>query len=294
MFVFIRIYRSAACPSVETAHHTWDALKRRKAKRAVMKLGFIGTGVITEAIITGLVKSDYPVSDIFISLRNHKVSKRLAMMSSKIHVLDANQAIVDQSDMIFLAVLPQQAKEVLTPLTFGDLAQIVSLIATIPIEKLREWTSPTAPLSRAVPLPIVANHNGITTVFPPSQAVQELFGHLGNVVPIETIETFDAFVVASATMGLYFDTLETMAQWLCTKGADYKDARTYLSALNNGLAQTATTQTELGFAQLRQGHSTPNGLNQHVVEQFRANGGHDAVLAAFESVKNHMQKLSET
>ena len=42
------------------------------------------------------------------------------------------------------------------------------------------------------------------------------------------------------------------------------------------------------------GHSTPNGLNQHVVEQFRANGGHDAVLAAFESVKNHMQKLSET
>jgi len=260
----------------------------------VMKLGFIGTGVITEAIITGLVKSDYPVSDIFISLRNRKVSKRLAMMSSKIHVLDANQAIVDQSDMIFLAVLPQQAKEVLTPLTFGDLAQIVSLIATIPIEKLREWTSPTAPLSRAVPLPIVANHNGITTVFPPSQTVQELFGHLGNVVPIETIETFDAFVVASATMGLYFDTLETMAQWLCTKGADYKDARTYLSALNNGLAQTATTQTELGFAQLRQGHSTPNGLNQHVVEQFRANGGHDAVLAAFESVKNHMQKLSET
>ena len=259
-----------------------------------MKLGVIGTGVITEAIITGLVKSDYPVSDIFISRRNHKVSKRLAMMSSKIHVLDANQAIVDQSDMIFLAVLPQQAKEVLTPLTFGDLAQIVSLIATIPIEKLREWTSPTAPLSRAVPLPIVANHNGITTVFPPSQTVQELFGHLGNVVPIETIETFDAFVVASATMGLYFDTLETMAQWLCTKGADYKDARTYLSALNNGLAQTATTQTELGFAQLRQGHSTPNGLNQHVVEQFRANGGHDAVLAAFESVKNHMQKLSET
>ena len=134
MFVFIRIYRSAACPSVETAHHTWDALKRRKAKRAVMKLGFIGTGVITEAIITGLVKSDYPVSDIFISRRNHKVSKRLAMMSSKIHVLDANQAIVDQSDMIFLAVLPQKAKEVLTPLTFGDLAQIVSLIATIPIE----------------------------------------------------------------------------------------------------------------------------------------------------------------
>jgi hypothetical protein len=57
---------------------------------------------------------------------------------------------------------------------------------------------------------------------------------------------------------------------------------------------TATAQTELGFADLRQGHSTPNGLNRHFVEQFRANGGHDAVLAAFESVEKHMQKLSET
>ena len=72
-----------------------------------MRLGFIGTGVITEAIITGVVKSEYPVSDIFVSLRNREVSKRLAMMSSKVKVLDDNQAIIDQSDMIFLAVLPQ-------------------------------------------------------------------------------------------------------------------------------------------------------------------------------------------
>ena len=258
-----------------------------------MKLGFIGTGVITEAIITGLTRSDYPASDIFVSLRNRQVSERLAKMNPKVHVLDDNQAIVDQSDIIFLAVLPQQAEQILYPLQFGDLAHIVSLIATIPIERLRGWTSQNAPLSRAVPLPIVANHNGITTVFPPSQIVQDLFGHLGKVVPIETIEAFDAFVVASATMGLYFDTLETMAQWLCNKGAEYTSARTYLSALHHGLAQTATTQTELGFAELQGGHSTPNGLNQHVVEHFRTNGGHDALLAAFESVEQRMQKLSK-
>ena len=102
-----------------------------------MKLGFIGTGVITEAIITGLTRSDYPASDIFVSLRNRQVSERLVKMSPKVHVLDDNQAIVDQSDIIFLAVLPQQAEQILYPLQFGDLAHIVSLIATIPIERLR-------------------------------------------------------------------------------------------------------------------------------------------------------------
>ena len=48
-----------------------------------MKLGFIGTGVITEAIITGLTRSDYPASDIFVSLRNRQVSERLAKMGPR-------------------------------------------------------------------------------------------------------------------------------------------------------------------------------------------------------------------
>jgi pyrroline-5-carboxylate reductase len=259
---------------------------------SIMKLGFIGTGVITEAIITGLIKSDYPVADIFVSQRSNAVSGRLAKMNSKVCVLDDNQVIVDRSDMIFLAVLPQQAEQVLSSLKFGDHAQIVSLIATISIERLRGWSSATAPLSRVVPLPIVADHNGITTVFPPSKKVQEMFGHLGKVVPIETIEAFDAFVVASATMGLYFDTLETMAQWLCSKGANYDSARTYLATVYSGLAQTATTQHDLDFAALSTGHSTPNGLNQHVLEQFHTNGGPDAVLAAFKSVEARMKELS--
>ena len=258
-----------------------------------MKLGFIGTGAITEAIITGLIKSDYPFADIFVSQRSNAVSERLAKMSSKVFVLDDNQVIVDRSDMIFLAVLPQQAEQVLSSLKFEDHAQIVSLIATISIERLRGWTSATAPLSRVVPLPIVADHNGITTVFPPSKNVQEIFGHLGKVMPIETIEAFDAFVVASATMGLYFDTLETMAQWLCSKGADYDSARTYLTTVYSGLAQTASTQHDLSFAALSTCHSTPNGLNQHVVEQFHTNGGPDAVLAAFKSVEAQMKKLSQ-
>ena len=94
-------------------------------------------------------------------------------------------------------------------------------------------------------------------------------------------------------MGLYFDTLEAMARWLCNKGAEYNSARTYLSALHYSLAQTATTQTELGFAEFHGGHSAPNGLNQHVVEQSRTNGRHVTILAAVEIVERRMQKLSK-
>lgn len=258
-----------------------------------MNIGFIGTGVITEAIVRGIIKSNYSTTHIYISLRNEAVSARLEKLSSNIVVLENNQEIVDRSDMIILAILPQQAENVLVKLNFDDAAQIVSLIATMQIDKIREWTSQKADICRAVPLPSVADHNGITTVFPPSSAVEELFRHLGQVVPVKTLEAFDAFVVASATMGMYFDTLETAAQWLSEKGTEYQDARQFLGALFFGLAETANNTPDLSFAELRSGHSTPNGLNQQVFEEFRAHGGQDALLEAFNSLQGRIMKGRE-
>ncbi len=49
-----------------------------------MKLGFIGTGVITEAIVTGLLSSDYPFDGIILSQRNTEISARLAAADDRL------------------------------------------------------------------------------------------------------------------------------------------------------------------------------------------------------------------
>ena len=257
-----------------------------------MNIGFIGTGVITEAIINGIIKSRYSTSNIFISLRSETVSTRLARQSSKISIVENNQDIIDQSDLVILAVRPEQAGEVITRLKFEDHAQIISLIATLQIEQIRKWTSQTANICRAVPLPSVADHNGITTVFPPNKRAEDLFGHLGQVVPLQTLEAFDAFVTVGATMGLYFDTLETASQWLSEQGTEYKEARRFLTALFYGLAETAMKTSNLTFSELRTGHSTPGGLNQQVFEDFRAAGGQDALVKALNSLQARIVKDS--
>ena len=258
-----------------------------------MNIGFIGTGIITEAIINGIIKSRYSTSNIFISLRSKTVSTRLARQSSKISIVENNQDIVDQSDLVILAVLPEQAGEVLTRLKFEDDAQIISLIAMLQIEQIRKWTSQKANICRAVPLPSVADHNGITTVFPPNKRAEDLFSHLGQVVPLETLEAFDAYVTVSATMGLYFDTLDTASQWLSEQGTEYKDARRFLAALFYGLAETANNAPDATFAELRSGHSTPNGLNQQVFEDFRTAGGQDSLVAALNSLQKRIRKVRD-
>ena len=43
-----------------------------------MKLGFIGTGVITEAIVVGLMEAEFPLSEIVVSARGAATAARLA------------------------------------------------------------------------------------------------------------------------------------------------------------------------------------------------------------------------
>lgn len=66
-----------------------------------MKLGFIGTGTITNAIIQGILSSDYPVDRIFLSRRSTHVSRELGLAHKEVRILDRNENIIDASDLIF-------------------------------------------------------------------------------------------------------------------------------------------------------------------------------------------------
>lgn len=201
-----------------------------------MKLGFIGTGAISDAVIRGLLTSDYRVDEIIVSRRSAHISAKLVADFDRVRVEDDNQAIIDQSDMIFLAVLPQIAGDVLSALRVPDDKQIVSLIATIPISDLKVWLGTNAQCDRAIPLPPVEHHACVTAVYPGSPDVMALFEKLGGAVAAETIDAFDGYATGSALMATYFTVLESAAQWMVKQGSDYGDARRYLAALFSGLA----------------------------------------------------------
>lgn len=78
---------------------------------AKLRLGFIGTSTITEAIVTGLVSSDGLTPEVFVSPRSAKTAARFADMSPQVTVTLDNQGVVDAADMLFLAVRPNVAQE---------------------------------------------------------------------------------------------------------------------------------------------------------------------------------------
>jgi len=254
-----------------------------------MRLGFIGTGVITEAIIVGLLQSDFDVTELVVSKRNQAISARLATRSDKVRISDDNQAIVEASDLLFLAVRPQNAHAVLSPLRFTDQQRVCSLIATLTAETLQDWIGSPARIFRSIPLPSVAERRGVTALFPHDDLGQKVFSQLGTVVSARTIDEFDALATASAMMGTYFGILDTVAEWLATNGIERENAQNYLNGVFLGLARTSTESGAKNFETLRVDHSTPGGLNEQMFDVFASSGGTDALNKALDGVVHRVR-----
>ncbi|SDD67774.1 pyrroline-5-carboxylate reductase [Paracoccus isoporae] len=253
-----------------------------------MKIGFIGTGEITQAIVTGLMASDYPVEEVILSPRSKAVSARLAQAHDRVSVADSNQHVVDQAELLFLSVRPQIAGEVLRALDFRADQRIVSLIATIPDEVLRGWTRTTDPIPRVVPLPAVADRQGATLIHPADSTLAKLFGALGPVIEAGSLDEFDALTSSGAVMGLYFGLLETISDWLAARGIDRADARTFMGKVFLELGRTAERHPGEDFPALRDAHSTAGGINEQMFRVFGEQGGTQALRAALDSVADRI------
>jgi pyrroline-5-carboxylate reductase len=253
------------------------------------RLGFIGTGTITEAIVTGIVSRAEPSPEIIVSPRSEKTAARLATLSAQVTVAADNQHVVDAADMLFLAVRPNVAEEVVRALRFRPGQQVVSLIATIDHAALRSFIGVPVDLVRAVTLPFVATGSGVTTIFPPDPAVEAFFSTLGTAVACETIEEFDVLAAASALMGSYFGIMDHVVGWMQSKGLPQASARAYLTQHFLSLSTVAFRNPSTSLEDLRHEYSTRGGLNETMFAEFHKGRGLEALAHALDVVLARIQ-----
>jgi len=67
-----------------------------------MKLGFIGTGKITSAVITGICTSKISFQKILVSPKNRNIAQKLKKRFRKVNIAKTNQEIVDKCNWVFL------------------------------------------------------------------------------------------------------------------------------------------------------------------------------------------------
>ncbi|MFA6164043.1 MAG: NAD(P)-binding domain-containing protein, partial [Methylobacter sp.] len=75
------------------------------------KIGFIGGGNMASSLISGLIASGHPPQQIWVSDINPDTLKTLAA-ELNIHTSASNDAVVNEADVIVLAVKPQTLADV--------------------------------------------------------------------------------------------------------------------------------------------------------------------------------------
>jgi pyrroline-5-carboxylate reductase len=239
---------------------------------ALPRLGFIGVGTIAEALITGMCAGGEQRATFLLSPRNADTAERLAKRYSFVEVARDNQAVIDASDIVFLAVRPQVAADVLGALKFRADQRIVSLIAAFDVARLRALVAPVTAIARATPMPAVAQRLGPLTLYPPIPEIARLLEGLGQLVQLENESELDALWAVTGLMGSYFGLLDAIAGWLSRQNLEDGQIRPYLAAMFEALGVTAAERAGEGFDRLIVEHSTPGGLNEQAYRELKAAG----------------------
>ena len=254
-----------------------------------MNIGLIGTGIIGSAVVTGFCESGSPVSVCVSPRTREKAEKLRDTYPDKVRIGVDNQQVVDESEWIFLAVLPQQAMDVLGGLRFTPEKKLISLVPGLDLEETVRRVGPLAVCVDVVPLPFAARRIGPVVLCPPHPEVRELLSLLGTVVEAETPEQMSVLRTTTALMSPYYMLLAKVVAWCREKGLGEEQARTYLTSYWGALGQMAAVfpgpLEELAM------EMTPGGLNWQAFNQLEDTGALQEWKSALETIWERVRSM---
>ena len=235
-------------------------------------IGFIGTGAITQAVVTGLCTLDEPPARIWVSPRNAARAKVLSETFPRVSVAADNQSVLEESETVCLAVRPDIAEALLDSLKFREDQRVVSFIAMVSMDRLRDLVAPAARICRMVPLPAVADHLRPIALCPPDESIAALFDGIGTLVQVEDEARLHALWATTSTMAPFFGALKLISAWLEERHIEPEPARSYVASMIHALSVTGLEATAEDFERQIVEHSTPRGLNEQALRELEGAG----------------------
>jgi pyrroline-5-carboxylate reductase len=245
-------------------------------------------GAIAEAIVTGLCGERDVAPSILLSPRGRPRSLALASRYPSVHVAEDNDSVVSRSRVVLLSMRPQDAEAVLRDVAFSAGQAVISVIAGVPIARLRELAAPATVLARAVPLPAVAHRQGLTAIYPPRPEAQSLFDRLGGTIAVEDEDALDALSRPPRSP-------PTSPTWRRSAagsppGASGRPTRArYVAATFAPLAETLSPPPADLMA-LADAHATAGGINEQFYASLRQGGVFEIVERSLDRIADRLRQ----
>ena len=236
-----------------------------------MNIGFIGVGNIVSDVIAGICKSKISYKKIIISPRNKKKAQQLKRQFKKVVIAKSNQSVIDNSNWVFLGVLPKVGDQILPKLKFKKNQIVVSFMSTTNYLRLKKVIKTKLIIIRAIPMPPIRLGKGPVAIFPPNKKVKSFFDKIGETIEIKNEKLSKNFWAISGTMASFYELLNFLSNWLIRKKTNKLDAQKYVTSLYSALAELALLNSSKPLKNLVN-EQTPGGLNWQGVNELKKLG----------------------
>lgn len=263
-------------------------------------IGFIGAGNMATALIGGLCNSSFASDRLYVSDRDESKLQPLTE-TFQLHSCVSNQALLEQCQVVVLAVKPQAMKTMVSELqTENDGRLYLSIAAGISTDRLHDWFGRDVALVRAMPNTPALVQTGATgmyantTVSPEQKQIAEnIMSAVGLAFWVETESQLDAITALSGSGPAYFFyMMEAMEQAGVELGLarDLVHSLTVQTAL--GAARLAQTATE-DPAQLRKRVTSPGGTTEAAINHMQSENGLNIIKQAVLAANRRSEELAK-
>jgi len=256
-----------------------------------MNVGILGTGTISSAIVTGFCTSEAGKTlTFYLSPRNAEKAEALkTAYPDQVTVCPDNQTVVDRSDWVFLTLLPGHGEAVLKGLNFRPEQKILTIMSDHSIARISGWIGPVSRIIRMVPLPFAAMHIGPIAYFPRDPEIEDLFGPLGKLIPVDREAELSVISGLTGIMSAYYMLIHETVGFGIEQGLSARTSLDYMSGFFEALSVKAGAKEDLDIYGLAY-EMTPGGLNEMALKSILADDGYQPWISALQKVMDRLNK----
>lgn len=256
-----------------------------------LKIGFIGFGNMGQAIVNGWVLSeDIHPNQLYASARDQK---KLALNTKKagIHAVKTNEKLIEQVDIVILAVKPYQINEIIEPLKEELKDKIIISVAVNHLfqDFTKVLLSPTQHLS-TLPNTPVAFGDGVL-LFEEKHSltdknfklIQSLFQLISQVEVIPTDQMAIAGIITGSAPAFVDLFIESLGDAAVKHGLNRPTAYRLISQMISG---TAKLQLKTGKhpGELKDEITSPSGTTIKGIASLEKNSFRGSVIEAVDEI----------
>ena len=264
-----------------------------------MKICFIGGGNMASALIGGLLKRGYAPHKISVVEISEENCARIHAQFG-VYATTNFQVAVQDSEVLVLAVKPQQLYEVASKLSALLSTQLlISIAAGIRAVDIARWAKSTR-IARAMPNTPALVRRGVTGLFALPEvdedqrhAAQSILTAVGSTLWVEQESMLDAVTAISGSGPAYvFYFMEAMQQAACELGLSQADAKILVQDTFLGATKLAESTTE-DVSILRARVTSKNGTTERALLSMENHQVKQHIVAALHAAHQRSIEMGD-